>query len=260
MSLLRNGNVIGGISKTLLSKIGFSDLNTKSQNLCDAINELVDMIYPVGSIYMSVNDINPSTLFGGTWEAWGNGRVPVGVDANDTAFDTVEETGGSASESYTPAGTNSGGTVNSHKLTAAESGVPAHSHTMDHTHSMTQPAFTVTGGAVTNGITGGSHSHTSKGWAKVTDGSGSYVTLGGAGKSTDYSTNAATHTHNLPSHSHTVTRSTNAAVTKFTGSTSNNTATAASSGHSHGFTDPTFSGTISHLQPYITCYMWKRVA
>lgn len=29
---------------------------------------LVDQIYPVGSIYMSVNSADPSTLFGGTWE------------------------------------------------------------------------------------------------------------------------------------------------------------------------------------------------
>ena len=31
-------------------------------------NELVDMIYPVGSIYMSVNSTSPSVLFGGTWQ------------------------------------------------------------------------------------------------------------------------------------------------------------------------------------------------
>lgn len=33
----------------------------------DSSNELVDMIYPVGSIYMSVNNVDPQYLFGGTW-------------------------------------------------------------------------------------------------------------------------------------------------------------------------------------------------
>lgn len=29
---------------------------------------IADMVYPVGAIYMSVNDTHPSVLFGGTWE------------------------------------------------------------------------------------------------------------------------------------------------------------------------------------------------
>lgn len=57
-------------------------------------NKLIDLIYPVGSIYMSVNSTNPSTLFGGTWVAWGTGRVPVGIDTSQSEFNTIEKTGG----------------------------------------------------------------------------------------------------------------------------------------------------------------------
>ena len=52
---------------------------------------------------MSVVNTNPSTYLGGTWVAWGSGRVPVGVDTNQTEFDTVEETGGSKTHTLTVA-------------------------------------------------------------------------------------------------------------------------------------------------------------
>ncbi len=56
-----------------------------------------ETLYPIGSIYMSCTMSTVAQVeaaFGGEWVAWGSGRVPVGVDANDSAFDTVEETGG----------------------------------------------------------------------------------------------------------------------------------------------------------------------
>lgn len=49
-----------------------------------------DDIYPVGSIYMSVINKNPGELFTGTWESWGAGRVPVSVlPRNVTNTETV---------------------------------------------------------------------------------------------------------------------------------------------------------------------------
>ena len=32
------------------------------------ITNILNMVYPVGSIYMSVNSTSPATLFGGTWQ------------------------------------------------------------------------------------------------------------------------------------------------------------------------------------------------
>jgi hypothetical protein len=58
----------------------------------------VQALYPVGSIYINASvATNPATLLGfGTWTAFAAGRVMVGLNAANAAFDTVEETGGSA--------------------------------------------------------------------------------------------------------------------------------------------------------------------
>ena len=68
----------------------------------DAIDTAVaatkEALFPVGTIYTQAGvSTNPGTLLGfGTWTAFGTGRTLVGIDGSDTAFDTLEETGGSA--------------------------------------------------------------------------------------------------------------------------------------------------------------------
>lgn len=62
---------------------------------------LLDFIYPIGSIYMSVSSTNPELLIGGEWVSWGAGRVPVGVDTTDTDFNVVEKTGGEKKHTMT---------------------------------------------------------------------------------------------------------------------------------------------------------------
>ena len=80
--------------------------------LSDIVSSVGKALYPVGAIYMSTANVNPSTFITGTtWVAWGSGKVPVGVDTNDTSFDTVEKTGGEKT----------------HTLTENE--MPAHKHT-----------------------------------------------------------------------------------------------------------------------------------
>lgn len=58
------------------------------------VQSMVDLVYPVGSIYMSVNPTNPGSLFGGTWVSWCQGGFPAGVtvsDPTDPDFGRVEQ-------------------------------------------------------------------------------------------------------------------------------------------------------------------------
>lgn len=165
--------------------------------LKDYIKSLVGEMYPVGSIYMSVKNTNPSTYFGGTWVAWGTGRVPVGVNTSDGNFNTVEKTGGTSA------------------VTLSASQIPSHTHAK----------------GTLAAASGGSHSHnlqnqkaawgTNSGNRVLVDATSGYTAL----------TNKAT--TSAGAHGHTISGST----------------AAAGGGGSH-----------TNLQPYITCYMWKRTA
>jgi hypothetical protein len=99
------------------------------------ITDLYNKIYPVGSIYISVNNTNPGTyLTGTTWAVWGSGRVLVGVDTGQTEFNTVEKTGGEKT----------------HALTVNE--MPSHNHGITdpgHSHSLNGNNYDRDGGGVT---------------------------------------------------------------------------------------------------------------
>jgi hypothetical protein len=73
---------------------------------------IMNLIYPVGFVVTLGVSTNPGTLLGiGTWTAIA-GRVIVGIDAGQTEFDTLDETGGAKTVT----------------LTAAQSGSPSHTH------------------------------------------------------------------------------------------------------------------------------------
>ena len=117
-----------------------------------------DAIYPVGSIYMSVNAASPASLFGGTWERIKDRFL---LSAGDSY--AAGASGGSATKNLQHAHTTSG-----HTLTVSE--MPSHRHTTNNLHqnsgSGSTFCFEVTSGQVPSvtqwgGYTGGggSHSH-----------------------------------------------------------------------------------------------------
>ena len=60
---------------------------------------LIDLVYPVGSIYISANNVSPQTFLGGTWQPVSQGRFLLGVDDSHAAGST----GGSFSHVQTAA-------------------------------------------------------------------------------------------------------------------------------------------------------------
>lgn len=171
------------------------DVKVYGKLLEDYIKSIAGAAYPVGSIYMSVTNTNPSAFFGGTWVAWGTGRVPVGVNASDTNFATVEKTGGAST------------------VTLSTAQIPSHSH----------------GKGTLAADSGGTHKHnlslTKSAWG--VDSASNKVVV----DSTTYTALTNKATSSAGAHGHTISGST----------------AAAGSGNAH-----------SNLQPYITCYMWKR--
>ncbi len=90
------------------------------ENLIDTkkiANEVLLKAYPIGSIYTSINNVNPSTLFGGKWTAFAKGKTLFGVDTADNQFATVEKTGGKKTHTHA---------TKDHTLTIEE--MPKHSH------------------------------------------------------------------------------------------------------------------------------------
>ncbi len=69
-------------------------------NINTAVKSLYLLMHPVGSIVMTTSNSNPGNTFGGTWQAWGSGRVPVGVDTNQAEFNSSNKTGGSKTVSH----------------------------------------------------------------------------------------------------------------------------------------------------------------
>ena len=123
---------------------------------------VLDKVYPVGSIYMSVQNVSPADFIGGTWTPLDQGRVLIGAG---TAHPAGEEGG---AETVT--------------LTAEE--IPAHAHSLNKSASFSGSTSS-SGTSHTHGIGTGDWS----GKGRILEGSAVYTT-----RSTD---SAGSHSHSF---------------------------------------------------------------
>lgn len=169
----------------------------------DIMMRLFERDYAPGTIIQTTREGNPATWddWHGTWVAWGEGQVPVGVATSGT-FNTLEKTGGSETSQADSSGTGtSGGTA----ITEAQ--MPLHYHPMKDPYSTQLYNSSFYDQGVADDSFGLKFSTTLGYTAKL-------ATLTGAGGNQP-------HSHITPNHQHTPQ---------------------------------------STLQPYITCYFWKRTA
>lgn len=210
-------NVLSTFWKSIKSYLDTRDYATK--------NDLYGLIYPIGSIYLSVNSVDPSTLFGGTWEKIKDRFL---LSSGDTY--SIGSTGGNSS------------------TTLGIANLPSHNHSgttenqsANHTHSFS---------GTTSGD--GNHYHELRhrtwGWGDTgsTESIQASTISGYWGNNALCSSPANNRTLDGGHHAHT-----------FSGNTGNQSAN-----HNHKFTTSSVGSTesFSNMPPYLTINVWKRIA
>jgi microcystin-dependent protein len=227
-------NIKGTIKQTFPNVTGAVTATDASLNLLSGLQSIADAVYPVGCIYESTVSTDPSTLFPGTsWTAFGQGKMLVGLDPNDSDFQ------------------NNGASSGSKTVTLTEAQMPSHDHddtfqtstAGGHSHSVTGTADN--GGSHSHGTNLRHHtsgSHILAGQSTVTAGNG-FISKGvfphsGTGTIGNNTTSHNGHTHSVSGTADTVSGHTHS----ITGSVSN-----AGGGQAH-----------DNMPPYVVVYRWKR--
>ena len=182
--------------------------------------EILNLVNPIGTIIHSTTCDTMAKVvaaYGGTTWIQHSGYILRGASSGVTDNNAVKDGG-----------------EDTHKLTAEESGLPAHGH------GFTQP--TVNGGGITNGISGGGHSHSLSNNTNVwrNDGGSANIASGSSTRRAQITISLSgdgSHTHTLPSHTHSVSG----------GAVQNHTGAAASSAH-------------NIMQSYKDVYIWERIS
>ena len=177
-----------------------SDGNLTVNSLTTTVSSSADLdfneIYPIGSVYLSVNSTNPSVYFGGTWEQI-NGYYLYAGNTNNTGGSSLT---GEAS-----------GNTGSTTLTVNQ--IPSHSHSIpslngtassngSHTHNI---GADFDGGAGSARYTVHSRGTSGAGYLMATSSSGAHThSVSTNVSNTGSSGGTSSHTHSLNNHTHTI--------------------------------------------------------
>ena len=230
--------------------------------------QLLESIYPVGTIYTSVQNVSPASFLGGTWEALNEGRVLIGAGTAHPAGET-------------------GGEEN-HSLSTAE--MPSHNHSAStasagsHSHSGSISGTTGSGGSHSHSVSGSitntslSHKHdlqmanrpSKTGISNIypysASGNGVCIVINGSTDVRKWNLNpdaSLVIENNVQSHGHSFSGASASSAGSHSHSLSGTSITTGSGGsHSHSVTVGSAGSGTAHnnMQPYLSVYMWKRTA
>ena len=212
----------------------FKLVDEKLNYLYSQLQDTASKLYPIGSVYISFNSADPSTLFGGTWQRLKDTFLLVNGDSY-----APNTTGGSATK------------------TIAVSNMPSHNHSVNSSGSHTHTATTSTTGnhSHTRGsmnITGTFNASWERNVTTIATGAFSYYTGGGNNEadgggspnrvwSFDASKSWTGSTSTAGNHTHTLT-------------------TSSSGTHTHTTNNTGGSVPLNIMPPYTTVYAWRRTA
>lgn len=101
-------------------------LDTRLESLENTLQNIANIIYPIGAIYITTNNVNPATLFGGTWQQI-KGRFLLGAGAeSENSTNYIAGATGGHKDAVVVSHNH---TQSSHNHTQS-----AHTHTVSHRH------------------------------------------------------------------------------------------------------------------------------
>lgn len=246
-----SGNLVAGTPTAV--EVGY--LAGVTSAIQTQFNNLWNLIYPIGALYLSVLATSPEILFGGTWLQIFDKFLLAGGPTYSPG-----SSGGTANHTHTSPSHTHAVASHSHSSAAHNHVIAAHAHSSAaHTHVVPAHNHTLAAGfAMIRGNTGyiynrqksispaWTESHRNAGaWSTSSSSNSAATELGGTTDNTGLTTDST-----IPGNTGSTALTTDATTPGNTGSIALTT----------DATTPGSTGSTSNLPPYLSVYVWKRTA